>query len=167
MTTCDVCGQEAVGAITRRLHSAEREEELKDAAWSTSRVTLHLTDIRQHDVIVCAACRRAARKWYLGPFAPFLMSLVACGLWLALQRVVAPGIRPEYLLLPGILVMVLLFRALRLVRRRYGMGERSFGETPLRLFTLDSYVIRRLTDQHRRRIYWTPRSYRYYSRRFR
>ena len=166
MATCDLCGGAAAGAATRRLYSAEREEKLKDAVWSTSRVTLHLSDFREHDVAVCGACRRAAWRWYLGPFLPGVIALALWGVWLAVQPHVAPQAAPEYIALPALVGVVLILRAPLVVRRRYGLGERGFGETPLCFFSLHSYIIRRLTDQHPERVYWTPRWYRYYRERF-
>ncbi len=161
---CDLCGREAIDPVTRKLYSADREEKLKDATWSTSRVTLHLSRIQPHDVVICAACRRDARRWYLGPFAPFLVALLAWGAWLLLKPAIAPHIASEWLALPGLVVLALLIRAPLVVRRRYGLGERGFAETPLILFSLDNYAIRLLTDQHPNRVYWTPRWYRYYSK---
>ncbi|NLD73988.1 MAG: hypothetical protein GX649_14900 [Chloroflexi bacterium] len=168
MEPCDICGcaTEEGRATTRRLYSAEREEKLKDAAWSTSRVLLHLSDFQQHDVLVCAKCRREAWRWYLQPFLPFLVSLAVWGAWVLLRPLVAPGAGPQYVIVPALLVLVLLIAAPATVRRRYGMGEKGFGETPLRLFSLDNYLIKRLTEKHPNRVYWTPKWYRYYSRRF-
>jgi len=163
---CDLCGREAVEPVTRRLYSADREEEPKDAAWSTSRVTLHLSRLQPHDVVICRACRAAARRWYLRPFLPFAVALLAWAAWIALQPRVAPDVAPEWLALPGLLVVALLIRAPLVVRRRYALGERNFAETPLTMFSLDCYAIRILTDKHPHRVYWTPRWWRYYSRRF-
>jgi hypothetical protein len=166
---CDICGcaEEAGKTSTRTLYSAQREEKLKDAAWSTSRVTLHLTDFRSHEVLVCAKCRREAWRWYLMPFLPFAVSLAVWAAWTYLRPFLAPNSDPMWVVLPGLVVVLLFLGAPGAVRRRYGMGEKGFGETPLRLFSLDNYLIKRLTEANPDRIYWTPKWYRYYSQRFR
>lgn len=166
MECCDICGCEAQSVTLRRLYSAEREEDRKDAAWATSRVVLHFSDIQEHEIRVCAKCRREARRFYLVPFIPFLVTLVAWVIWLAVQPVLAPDADPKYVLLPGLIPLVLLLLAPGAVRRRYGMGEVQFGETPLRMFSLDNYLIYRLTLRNPTRVYWTPKWYRYFSERF-
>lgn len=167
MAECDVCRCEGQPIVaTRRLHSAEREEKIKDAVWSTSRVTLHFVDFREHDVAVCAACRRAARAFYLRPFIPVAVTLVAYLAWLALQPIVAPNVSPVWTVVPALVPLLLLITAPGRVRRRYGLGERQFGEQPLRMFSLDSYLIMCLTRQHPERVYWTPKWFQYFERRF-
>lgn len=168
MAICDICGCEGEERLrTRRLYSALREEDLKDAAWATSRVTLHFSDFREHDVLVCGRCRREAWSFYLRPFVPFAVTLALWGVWALLQPLVAPDVHPGYIVWPALVPLLLLLVAPSVVRRRYGMGEVGFGETPLRLFSLDSYLIYRLTRENPDRVYWTPRWYRYYSSRFR
>jgi len=167
VSPCDICGCEMEGPfVTRRLYSARREEDPKDAAWATSRVTLHFSDFQTHEVMVCSRCRGDARRFYLLPILPGLVTACLWFLWIGLQPILAPNVSPEYVILPVSVPLVLLIWARHRIRRRYGMGERGFGETPLRMFSLDNYLIMKLTEQHPSRTYWTPKWYGYYRARF-
>ncbi len=167
MSVCDVCGRESEGPfVTRRLYSARREEDLKDAAWATSRVTLHFSDFQTHDVQVGPECRREARRFYLLPAVPALVSAVLYLIWVSAQPSLAPRVAAEYVVLPVLVPVVLFFWGRHRIRKQYGMGETGFGETPLRMFSLNSYLIMRLTEVNPSRTYWNPKWYKRYRDRF-
>jgi len=166
LAQCDICGGKVVGRqVTRKLYSAQRLDKIKDAAWATSRVTLHFSDFREHDVLVCRRCRREALRFYLRAFVPFAVTAALWTAWALLQPVVAANVPVGYVLLPALVPLILLLSAPSIARRRYGMGEVQFGETPLRMFSLDNYLIYRLTQENPDRVYWTPKWYRYYESR--